>query len=147
MTLGAFGIVVAFERREDRRLDISIDRFAGVGHKYPALGLAMAVFMFALAGIPPTAGFFGKLSIFAAAVAADRVGVVVVAVLASAVGAYYYLRVLVVMYMAAADTEERRVSSPWLTAGLWLCAGITLVLGLVPETYLAFARRTLQGWL
>ena len=145
-TLGAFGVVLAFERREDKRIDLSIDRLAGAAHRYPALGLAMAVFMFALAGIPPTTGFFGKLSLFAAAVSAGRTSVVIVAVLASAVGAYYYLRILVVMYMRATQTDERRVESAWLGAGLWMCAGITMVLGIVPEVYLAFARRALAGW-
>lgn len=146
MTLGAFGVVLAFERRDDRRFDLSIDRLAGVGHRYPALGLAMVLFMFSLVGVPPTAGFFGKLSLFYAAVEAGRVSVVIVAVLASAIGAYYYLRVLVVMYMNADDTTEQRVRSPWLAAGLWGCAGVTLVVGLLPDIYMGFAQRMLTGW-
>lgn len=147
MTLGAFGIVLAFERREDRRLDVAIDRLAGVAHRYPALGLAMALFMFSLAGMPPTAGFFGKLALFGEALEAGRVGLVILAVLASAMGAYYYLRVMVVMYMQVPAGEERRVRSPWLAAGLWACAALTLVVGVVPDTYLGFARRALAGWL
>jgi NADH-quinone oxidoreductase subunit N len=147
MTLGAFGVVLAFERREDRRLDLPIDRLTGAAHRYPALGLAMAVFMFGLAGIPPTAGFFGKLSLFTAAIDAGRVAAVVVAVLASAVGAFYYLRVTVVMYMRGAEGQETRVESAWLAAGLWVCAGLTLVVGVLPEQYFAFARRVLAGWL
>ncbi len=146
MTLGAFGVVSAFERREDRRLDLPIDRLAGIGHKYPSLGLAMALFMFSLTGVPPTAGFFGKLALFGAAVEAGRVAVVVIAVLASAVGAYYYLRVTVVMYMRATQTDERRLESPWLLGGLFLCAALTLVIGLLPEHYFAFARRLLEAW-
>lgn len=147
MTLGAFGVVLAFERKEDRRLDLPIERFAGVAHRYPAFGLALALFMFSLAGVPPTAGFFGKLALFGAAVEAGRIAVVIVAVLASAVGAYYYLRVTVVMYMRASDTEERRVESVWLGAGLWACAAVTLVAGILPETYFAFAKQLLAGWL
>jgi NADH-quinone oxidoreductase subunit N len=147
MTLGAFGVVLAFERKDDRRLDLPIERLAGIAHRYPALGLAMALFMFSLAGVPPTAGFFGKLALFGAAVEGGRVAVVVVAVLASAVGAFYYLRVTVVMYMRASDTEERRVESAWLGAGLWACAAVTLVAGILPETYLAFAKQLLSGWL
>ena len=146
-TLGAFGVIAAFERRDDKRVDLSIERLAGVAHRYPALGLAMAVFMFALAGIPPTTGFFGKLAIFSAAVSAQRVGVVIVAVLASAVGAFYYLRVLVVMYMRANTTDETRVCSAWMSTALWVCAGITVVVGLVPDIYLTFARRVLSHWL
>ena len=146
MTLGAFGVVLAFERRDDKRVELSTERLAGTAHRYPALGLAMATFMFALAGIPPTTGFFGKLSLFAAAISAGRIGVVVVAVLASAVGAFYYLRVLVVMYMKATQSSERRVASAWLNTGLWLCAAITLVVGIVPTLYLDFARRALMNW-
>jgi NADH-quinone oxidoreductase subunit N len=147
MTLGAFGVVLAFERKDDRRQDLAIDRLAGAAHRYPALGVAMALFMFSLAGIPPTAGFFGKLSLFGAAIQSGRVSLVIIAVLASAVGAYYYLRVLVVMYMRANSTDEQRVRSVWLTAGLWACAALTLVTGVLPETYFAFARRLLATFL
>jgi NADH-quinone oxidoreductase subunit N len=147
MTLGAFGVVLAFERKDDRRQDLPIDRLTGMAHRYPGLGLAMAVFMFALAGVPPTAGFFGKLALFSGAVSAGRVAAVVIAVLASAVGAFYYLRVTVVMYMRATDTEEQRVKSAWLSAGLWACVGLTLLIGILPESYFVFARRVLAGWL
>ncbi|MEK7706147.1 MAG: NADH-quinone oxidoreductase subunit N [Myxococcota bacterium] len=147
MTLGAFGIVLAFERRDDRRLDITIDRFAGIGREHPALGLAMALFMFSLAGVPPTAGFFGKLAVFAAAVEAGRVAVVIVAVLASAVGAYYYLRVTVVMFMRPRVSEEQRVRSAWLSAGVFGAATLVLVVGILPDGALSFARRLLAGWL
>lgn len=147
MTLGAFGVVLAFERRGDRRLDLPTDRLAGVGHKYPALGMAMSLFMLSLAGIPPTAGFFGKLAVFAAAIEAGQSGVVVIAVLASVAGAYYYLRVLVTMYMKATGSDESRIQSPWLAAGLWACAAITVVAGILPEGYLTFARRVLEGWM
>lgn len=147
MTLGAFGVIIAFERNSDRRADMAIERLAGAAYKYPALGLAMALFMFALAGVPPTTGFFAKLSIFSAAVAAGRIPVVIVAVVSSAVGAYYYLRILVVMYMRATSSSEHRVRSTWLAAGLWACAAITLAAGIVPDVYLTFARRALQGWL
>jgi NADH-quinone oxidoreductase subunit N len=143
MTLGAFGVVLAFERRDDSRLDLAIDRLAGAAQRHPALGLAMAVFMFSLAGVPPTAGFFGKLSLFASAVEAGRVAVVIIAVLTSAVGAFYYLRVLVVMYMRGSDGEERRIASPYLAAGLWACVAITLIAGLLPESYIGWVRGVL----
>lgn len=147
MTLGAFGVVLAFERKGDRRLDLPTDRLAGAGHTYPALGLAMSLFMLSLAGIPPTAGFFGKLAVFAAAIEAGYYELVVIAVMASVAGAYYYLRVLVIMYMKATGTDERRIHSPWLAAGLWACAAITVVAGILPEGYLTFARRVLEGWM
>lgn len=139
MTLGAFGVVSAFERREDSRLDVAMERFRGAALRYPGLGLAMAVFMFSLAGVPPTAGFFGKLSVFSAAIAAERVGVVIIGVLASVVGAFYYLRVLVMMYMQSEDAAEQRVRSPWLAVGLWACALVTVVAGLLPQTFWSLA--------
>ena len=147
MTLGAFGVVLAFECRDDRRLDLPITRLSGIGHRYSATALAMVVFMLALAGIPPTAGFFGKLAIFSAAVDAGRITAVIIAVLASAVGAFYYLRIIVVMYMRGSDCQEKKVNSSWLAAGLWACAGLTIGVGLLPESYLVFAKRVLTGWL
>ena len=147
MTLGAFGVILAFERQSDRRMGVAIDRFTGMGHKYPVAGLVMALFMFSLAGMPPTAGFFGKLSLFTAALDAGRVPLVIIAVLASAVGAYYYLRVTVVMYMTATDTEEKRIYSPWLSLGLWGAALATMVVGILPQAYMDFAKQMLNGWL
>jgi NADH-quinone oxidoreductase subunit N len=146
MTVGAFAVVVAVERRASRTLDLSIDSLRGLGPAQPALGICMAVFMFSLAGVPPAAGFFGKLGLFSAAIEADLTGVVIAAVLASAIGAYYYLRVLVAMYMQA-DTTDRWVSqSPWVRAVLAGCAVATVLLGVLPEGYLQFARTALSGW-
>jgi NADH-quinone oxidoreductase subunit N len=146
VTVGAFGVVSAFERRADARVDLPLERLAGIAHRYPALGMAMAVCMFALAGIPPTAGFFGKISLFMPAVQAGYTGLLVLAVLASAVGAYYYLRVLVVMYMRATDSQEQPVSSVWLTTGLVFSVTAVLYTGLMPDTYVGFLTRVLSGW-
>lgn len=146
MTVGAFAVVLAFERRDERGSDFPIERLNGAAHRHPALGLAMALFMLSLAGIPPTAGFFGKLTLFAAAIEAGRVSVVVIAVIASLIGAYYYLRVLVVMHMRSTSSDEPRFSSPYLSAALWACSALVVVAGLWPEPYIAFARRLLAGW-
>jgi NADH-quinone oxidoreductase subunit N len=104
MTLGVFALVSAVERRGDTR-GLEIDDYSGLGLRRPFLGFAMALFMFALAGIPPTAGFFAKYYVFSAAVARGLVWLVVVAVLNSALSLYYYLRVVVVMYMRKAEEE------------------------------------------
>jgi len=98
MTMGAFALVSAVEKREGTR-GLQISEYAGLGLQRPFLGLAMAVFMFSLAGIPPTAGFFGKYYIFSAAVEQGYVWLAIVGVMNSALSLYYYLRVLVVMYM------------------------------------------------
>lgn len=144
--IGAFAVVSAFERRDDRRVDLHLDRLSGAVRQQPALACAMAIFMFALAGIPPTAGFIGKVGLFSAALGAGRITLTLVAALASVVGACYYLRVLSVMFMGEGKEQAKAVSNPWLTACLWLCASITLALGLAPNLWLSYAREALRGF-
>ncbi len=141
MTLGAFGVALCLEKKEDRGQHLALERLVGTAHRHPALGLAMAIFMFSLAGVPPTAGFFGKLALFSSAIEAGRVGVVVLAVIASAIGAYYYLRVLVVMYMRGKASSFLEITrSGWLSSGLLLASVATLILGIAPQRLLSFAR-------
>ena len=104
MTIGTFALVSAMERRGDTR-GLEINDYAGLGLRRPFLGFAMALFMFALAGIPPTAGFFAKYYVFSAAVSKGLVWLVVLGVLNSALSLYYYLRVVVVMYMKKAEDD------------------------------------------
>jgi NADH-quinone oxidoreductase subunit N len=136
--LGAFGVVLAFHRRGEEVLQI--DDYAGLGFKYPVLGALMSLFMLSLAGIPPTVGFLGKLTLFTAALETGQLTwLVVLAVLTSVVSVYYYLRVIVVMYMAPADirTEEtQRAGSPYLHVALGLTGVATLLFGLLPSAVL-----------
>jgi NADH-quinone oxidoreductase subunit N len=104
MTLGVFALVSAMERKSDTR-GLAVSDMAGLGLRRPFLGLAMTLFMFAMAGIPPTAGFFAKYYIFSAAVSKGLVWLVVIGVLNSALSLYYYLRVIVVMYFKKAGDE------------------------------------------
>ena len=103
LTIGAFALISAVERKGGTR-GLELDDYAGLGLQRPFLGFAMTVFMFALAGVPPTAGFFAKYYVFSAAVAKGMVWLVVVGVLNSALSLYYYLRVVVVMYMRKAES-------------------------------------------
>ena len=98
MNIGAFTVVALLARRAEGDLVFERD-WGGVARRHPFLGLAMAVFMLGLGGIPPTSGFFGKYSLFKSAIDAGLVGLVVVAVANSLVSVYYYLRVVVAMYM------------------------------------------------
>jgi NADH-quinone oxidoreductase subunit N len=98
MNLGAFAVLLAVQRRDEN--DVSIERMAGLSSREPALAVLMAIFMFALTGIPPLAGFFGKLYIFGAAVQSGMVWLAIVAMINSAIAAYYYLRVTVSMFMS-----------------------------------------------
>ena len=75
-----------------------IDDLAGLGKTHPLVALALAIFMFSMAGIPPLAGFFGKLYVFQAAIAAQLYSLAIIGVLTSVVGAFYYLRIIRIMY-------------------------------------------------
>jgi NADH-quinone oxidoreductase subunit N len=97
MTAGAFAVVVALGEKGNEHLDMG--DYGGLGWRFPALGIAMSIFMIALSGIPPTAGFFGKYAIFRSAVIQGQISLVVIAVLNSALSVYYYLRVMVTLYM------------------------------------------------
>jgi NADH-quinone oxidoreductase subunit N len=93
---GAFAVILAM-RRQGRPVEMVSD-LAGLAKTHPLLALAMAFFMFSMAGIPPLAGFFAKLYVFVAAIDAGLIGVAIIGVLASVVSAYYYLRIVKVMY-------------------------------------------------
>lgn len=134
--MGAFAVVAALERLDgEGPMSWDLDRFAGIGKTRPALALAMSIFMLSLAGIPPTAGFMGKLYIFSAAIDAKLYSLAVIGVLTSLVGVYYYLRVIVAMYMR--EPEPSVVSAPFArnSMGVALAAAAigTLALGLLPS--------------
>lgn len=151
MTLGAFAVVGLLERRADEQ-GLEGGDYAGLGLRKPFVGLCMAVFMFSLAGIPPTAGFFGKYYMFSAAIDQGYVTLAVIGVLNSAVSLYYYLRVVVSMYMQKShepaptydDYATRFVLLVALLAVLWLGIGPS---GWVPgvETILDWTRASLVG--
>jgi NADH-quinone oxidoreductase subunit N len=109
MNLGAFGVVSLMGKGADER--VRVQDLAGAGFRYPWLGIAMTVFMLGLAGIPPTAGFVGKLYLFSAALSQGHVLLVIVAVLNSVAAVYYYLRPVVVMYMTQPEGEPLEISS------------------------------------
>jgi NADH-quinone oxidoreductase subunit N len=101
MSFGVFACIIAM-RRQGRSVE-AIGDLAGLSSQRPGLALALAVLMFAMAGIPPLSGFFGKLYVFAAAVHAGLDTLAVIGVLTSVVGAYYYLRIIKVMYFDVGD--------------------------------------------
>ncbi len=130
MNLGAFAVIQAVQRRDQN--DVTTEHIAGLSARRPALALLMAVFMFALTGIPPLAGFFGKLYVFSGAVEGGLAWLAIIGVLNSAIAAYYYLRVTVIMYMggsAPATTDIPRTG--WAVWTTLVVTGLaTLVLGL-----------------
>lgn len=96
MNAGAFTAILCMSRNE--RMVENIDDLAGLGKRQPMMALVIGLFMFSLAGIPPLAGFFGKFYVFMAAIDAQLYGLAVIGVLASVVGAYYYVRIVKIMY-------------------------------------------------
>ncbi len=96
MNVGTFACILAM-RRQDRMVE-EIDQLAGLSRTNPKIALALAIFMFSLAGIPPLAGFFGKYFVFLAAIEAELYTLAVVGLLTSVVGAFYYLRIVKLMY-------------------------------------------------
>jgi NADH-quinone oxidoreductase subunit N len=109
MNLGAFGVVLAVERRDGQ--GTTLDDFAGLSRRHPALATLMAVFMLALAGVPATAGFIGKWYVFYAAMQGAHIELAIIGVLASLVGMYYYLRVIWAMYFTEPATAPLLVTS------------------------------------
>ncbi|MFV1859380.1 MAG: NADH-quinone oxidoreductase subunit N [Anaerolineales bacterium] len=133
--LGAWAVVLALERTEGRGL--LIEDYAGLGRRRPALALAMAVFMLSLLGIPPTVGFIGKFLVFGVTIEAGLIGLAIVGVVTSLISAYFYMRVVVVMYMRAGEPESR--SEGWLNRTVGLTALATFLLGVLPGPILFLA--------
>lgn len=143
MNVGAFGIVALLTRVGSA--GDAIASYAGLGGRRPLLALAMALFMLALGGIPPTAGFVGKFALFGAAVDAGHVSLAVIGVLNSALSLYYYLYVLVVMYFREAERPFDEPSPAGVQAAIAVSAVLTLWIGILPGWFLDLARRSLAA--
>jgi len=133
-TLGAFGIVGWLERETGE--GTSLEEYAGLSKHQPVIAALMALFMFSLTGIPPFAGFIGKYSVFLAAVRADMTWLAVVGVLTSAVSAYYYLRVVVMMYFREREGDVIRLPNFSIMLALAISAFFVVVLGVLPSIVL-----------
>mgnify|MGYP000601512491 CR=1 FL=1 len=125
-TFGAWAVVIALEKSEGKGLAIS--DYAGLARRHPALAAAMTVFMLSLTGIPPTLGFVGKFYLFRTVIEGGFIDLALIGVITSLISAYYYLRVVVVMYMWDGAPEAHR--EVWLTATTLAAAIGTVVLAL-----------------
>ena len=141
MNVGAFAVVSHFASAGERR--VTLEDYAGLGRRSPLLAATLTIFLLSLIGIPATGGFFAKFYVFSAALQANLVGLVIIGVLNSAVGAYYYLRVIVYMYMrdAREETPITRVP-PALAAALTISMFATIYLGVLPGRVLELATRS-----
>jgi NADH-quinone oxidoreductase subunit N len=128
--LGAFAVLIALEQRGEAAWDLS--DFAGLWGRQPFLAVAMALCMFSLAGVPPTAGFWGKFYVFTAAWQSDLQWLAIVGVITSAIAAFFYLRIVVQMFMRDPAREAQPSRDRGLALGIGLAALGVLVLGIIP---------------
>jgi NADH-quinone oxidoreductase subunit N len=132
----AWAVVIALERAGG--LDSSADEgltladYAGLGRKYPVLAAVMAVAMLSFTGVPPTLGFVGKFYLFRTVLEGGFVGLALIGVLTSLVSAYYYLRIVVIMYMQEGEPVARRDPWVYLTAGVSAVCTVLLSIFSVP---------------
>jgi NADH-quinone oxidoreductase subunit N len=141
-TAGAFGALILCGSRGAEA--VSYEDLAGIGKRHPAAALAFSLFLLSLAGVPPTAGFFGKLFIVRASIGAENNALAVILLLNSVLGAYYYLRVLVFMYMrepAPGAPIAKPMRSGYVVTALVLAAVMVIALGLFPTTSLGVTLR------
>ncbi len=131
MNLGTWAVILCM-RQKGQMLE-GIADLSGLGRTQPGLALALGIFMFALAGIPPTAGFFAKLYIFLAAIDAHLIGLAVIGVVTSVVGAFYYLRIVKVMYFDEPVAAFDRPIPAELKCVLIVTALLTMFFILLPD--------------
>jgi NADH-quinone oxidoreductase subunit N len=138
-TVGAFGILTLVRDPDGEATHLS--RWAGLGRRAPFVGGVFALFLLALAGIPLTSGFTGKFAVFSAAVSGGATPLVVVGVITSAMAAFFYVRVIVMMFFAEPLADGPVVATPGMaTAGaLSVAAAATIVLGVFPQPVLDLA--------
>jgi len=140
MNYGAFAIVTHVAGKDEEH--VTLDHLKGLSQKQPAVAALLTIFLLSLIGVPLTAGFFGKFYIFKAAIDSQLLWLTALGLLNSAVAAYYYLRVLVVMYMHDPETTDHAPEIPGgLKITMWLTAATTLVLGIFPGLVLDFATK------
>jgi NADH-quinone oxidoreductase subunit N len=140
---GAWGVVIALEKSEGNpstssgQRGLQISDYAGLSKKHPALAAAMAVFMLSLIGLPPTIGLIGKIYLFRAVIDGGFVWLAIIGVLTSLISAFYYLRVVVVMYMR--DGEPTAERETWLDMTTAVTALVTVLVSFVPQFLFAWA--------
>ena len=141
MNVGAFCVVGHLANADERY--VTLDDYAGLSRRAPWLCGMLSLFLLSLIGIPVTGGFFAKFYVFNAALKANLIGLTIIGVINSGVAAYYYLRVIVVMYMRDAREEILLAPVPAsMGLAIVLCAVATLYLGLLPQQVLDYASRS-----
>jgi NADH-quinone oxidoreductase subunit N len=138
-SFAAWSVVIAVEQRGEKGLDLS--DYAGLGRKQPALAAVMTVAMLSFTGVPPTLGFVGKFYLFRTVIEGGFIGLALIGVLTSLVSAYYYLRVVVIMYMQEGEPTVRRES--WLYATAFVSAIAVVVLSIFSAPLISLASQAI----
>ncbi len=145
MNIGAFAAVIALSRKGKEYLEL--EDYAGVGFKYPWIGVTFSIFLLSLAGFPPTGGFLAKFYIFSTAVRQGLVPLVIIGVLASLISVFYYLRIIVYMYMREPAREiEIAVENPALFLVLFFCLYGVIQLGIYPRNILILINQAISSF-
>jgi NADH-quinone oxidoreductase subunit N len=141
-TVGAFAIV-GLIRNSDGVEDAKLSHWAGLGQRSPIVGVMLSMFLLAFAGIPLTSGFISKLTVFKSAAQGGAVPLVIIGVIASGVAAYFYVRVIVLMFFTEPTDDTPQVVAPGILSkiAIALCAAITVILGIFPQPLLDLADR------
>jgi NADH-quinone oxidoreductase subunit N len=143
MNVGAFAVVSHFASAGERY--VTLEDYEGLGRSSPLLAATLTIFLLSLIGIPMTGGFFAKFYVFSAAMKANLIWLTLVGVVNSAIGAYYYLRIVVVMYMRE---SRKQIAVTPVPAGLGLALAIsvaaTLYLGIWPSRILQYTQQSAQ---
>ena len=144
MNVGAFAVISHFANAGERY--VTLEDYEGLGRSSPLLAATLTIFLLSLIGIPMTGGFFAKFYVFSAALRANLIWLTIIGVINSAIGAYYYLRIIVMMYMRESKKEVPVTPIP-LGVGLALGISIlaTLYLGLLPNRILQIAQHSAQS--
>jgi len=143
MNVGAFAVVSHFANAGERY--VTLEDYEGLGRTSPLLAATLTIFMLSLIGIPMTGGFFAKFYVFSAAVKANLIWLTIIGVVNSAIGAYYYLRVIVVMYMRESRKNVPVTRVPFgLGVALAVSVMATLYLGLLPDRILRYAQESAE---
>jgi NADH-quinone oxidoreductase subunit N len=146
MNVGAFAIVSHLAGNGERH--VTLEDYAGLGRRSPVLAALLTIFLISLIGIPITGGFFAKFYVFSAALQSSLVWLTVIGLINSAIGAYYYLKIIVVMYMRDSQ-EDIAVSpvTPGVGAAIVLALVATIYLGVLPQGVLSFAQNSAKDLL
>jgi NADH-quinone oxidoreductase subunit N len=142
MNVGAFAVLTVLSTQADGGLNLH--DLSGLARRHPGLAFALSVFLFSMAGLPPTSGFIAKYLVFYSAVQANEVVLVIIGVLCSAVAAYYYLRMIVYLYMREPVGSPTGLPVPILSRFvIAVMVAVVLLVGVSPAAFVEIAQKVI----